>query len=553
MKPTIWMLAFESKPLVKIGGLGEVPFNLADQLSQEGYKTYIVMPSHGRSLGEKPRAKISINGVEYRVYVLRHRRIEYIVVDGGALSDREVYGPRLIDKTVEYARILPLLLEEKTSLGIREPDIIHAHDWHSVLGLLAVKLYYHEKALRKAFFYHIHLVSKQVFSPQTLASANIDLDVEHYVRFNGSPVKITVREALEKAQWHADRLGGIEADRLITVSRAYLREDPKGVLNTLGWDLEAKSRVVYNGTDWRYPKILELVLRQHGHKIREYLGLRGEEKPSRDDLRKYLLLKALGELPSHEPVVPDPRIEEYLFEKTSPPFHEGLKLYPFYEDGVLVLMTGRISRQKGVDMLVEAVSWSIKRLGDLRFLFFLLPVWGSRDLVDMLLDLSHNYPDHVRIVFGKAPSIYGLAHVAGDLFIAPSRWEPFGIMALEAMATGNIVVAARTGGLKETVLDVREHGVKGTGILFEPGDPYELASSIVDMGLIVKASRSRFRSMYLDMIRDEKLRELALRYPKLVERVRGSGIRRVESTFTWKHSARMLLRVYGEIYSITRE
>ncbi len=549
MKPTIWMLTFESKPIVKIGGLGEVPYNLADQLSQQGYKTYIVMPSHGRVLGEKPRAKITINNTVYEVYVKRYRKIEYILIGGGTLSDKEVYGPRLLDKTVEYARVLPNLVKEKTVLEIREPDIVHAHDWHSVLGLLSIKLFYNEKSLEKAFFYHIHLLSKQILDEKTVEAAGIGLDREHYIRFNDGRLKMTVREALEKARWHVDRLGGIEADRLITVSNAYLREDPNGVLNTLGWDLEAKSRVVYNGTDWRYPKILDLVLRQHLPRIKEFLGIK--DKPSRDHLRKYLLLKALGELPSHEPVVPDPRIEEYLLERVKPPFKEDLKTHSFYEDGILVLMTGRISRQKGVDLLLDTVPWSIKRLGDLRFLFFLLPVWGSRELVDGLVDLVHDYPDHVRIVFGKAPSVYGLAHVAGDLFIAPSRWEPFGIMALEAMATGNIVLAARTGGLKETVLDIRGHGVKGTGLLFEPGDPYELAQSLVDMALIVKASRSRFRDQYLDMVADDKLRELALRYPKLVDRVRGACIRRVESGFTWRHSVRMLLRVYGEIYSIT--
>ncbi len=549
MKQSIWMLAFESKPIVKIGGLGEVPYNLADQLSQEGYKAYIVMPSHGRVLGEKPRAKILLDRVEYSVYSIRYKRIEYILVDGGALSDREVYGPRLLDKTIEYARILPAIIQQATVLGVREPDIIHAHDWHTVLGLLAVKLYYGDKSLSKAFFYHIHLLSKQVLSREVVERAGIRLDAKHYIRENHSTTKITVREALEKAHWHADRLGGIEADRLITVSESYLREDPRGVLNTLGWDLEAKSRIVYNGTDWRYPKILDLTLRQHGKKIRELLGIEG--KPDRNSLRKYLLLKALGELPSHEPVVPDSRIAEYIAEKAKPPLHKDLKTDAFYEDGVLVLMTGRISRQKGVDLLLDAIPWSIKRLGDLRFLFFLLPVWGSRELVDQLLQLVYDYPDHVRIVFGKAPSVYGLAHVAGDLFIAPSRWEPFGIMALEAMATGNIVIASRTGGLKETILDVREHGVKGTGILVDPGDPYDLAAHIVDMSYIVKASRSKYREQYLDLVGDEKLRELAYKYPKLIERLRGSAIRRVESGFTWKHSVRRLLRIYGEIYSIT--
>jgi glycosyltransferase involved in cell wall biosynthesis len=64
-----------------------------------------------------------------------------------------------------------------------------------------------------------------------------------------------------------------------------------------------------------------------------------------------------------------------------------------------------------------------------------------------------------------------LLHTAGCVVI-PSLYEPFGIVALEAMAAGAPTVAARTGGLAEILADT------DAGLLFEPGDPNDLADQL---------------------------------------------------------------------------
>ena len=59
-----------------------------------------------------------------------------------------------------------------------------------------------------------------------------------------------------------------------------------------------------------------------------------------------------------------------------------------------------------------------------------------------------------------------------DVFAFPSRWEPFGLAALEAMSLGLPVVASRVGGLPEFITDERE------GLLVPPGDPVALAAAL---------------------------------------------------------------------------
>ena len=541
---TVWMLAFESKPLVKIGGLGEVPPSISRELVKLGYKVYIAIPSHGIILKGKVKEVEEVEDVKIGLY--RWGKVDFIVIGGGVLEDEEVYGPRLVDKVVAYARSIRNILDKISKLKIREPDIIHAHDWHSVLALVATKTYYEEKGPSdKKYVYQIHLTSNFTYTRELFEKAGISLDTVHKVLLPEGYAKITVEEVLKHSNGLADKLGALEADRLVTVSNAYLCDSVRGVKGVVGEELLFKARIVYNGTDWRYNRILASVFKNYGEKIREFTG---KDKPSRSDMRRYLLLRALGELGENEPIIPDPKAKEYIASIVRPPFKKNLKIDPFYEDGVLVLNTGRIATQKGVDILVEAIKIAVKRNGYLRFLLFELPVWSQREYIDELVEVAHNYPDNVRVVFGYAPSIYQFAHIAADIYVAPSRWEPFGITALEAMVTGNPVVASRVGGFTETILDIREHGVKGTGILVEPENPYELASYINDLARMVLAYEHPNPWMHIDRIEDYKLRRIVEENPKAIKRIRGSCIHRVESLFTWRNSAQQLDSVYRELF-----
>lgn len=539
------MITFESIPVVKVGGLAEVPANLASELARKGWNTAVVVPAHGQ-LHERSAEKIAeVNsqGTRFNVGTLEWKGVRYVVVSGGVLSEGNVYAASTMEaKIAQFAAVVAALVKNPELVGLSKPDVAHFHDWHSVPALLALR-HALEGDKEPRLVFHVHLLVRGRLSGELLMNAGVPLDWEHFVILGSKRKRVTVAEALQYSGGIAEKLGALEAHRVITVSKAYLSEE---LAPFLGSELSGKARVVYNGSSWRYGDVLREVLEKHGERLKS-LGI--ELPPSRRVLRRYFLLHALGKLEGGEPWIPDERTAEKLREAASPPLLGNLHVEAFDYDGPLVITTGRVSRQKGFDVLSEAVPLVLRDLGNVRFVFLVIPVWGSEDLSLQLLDLCREYPDNVRVIFGQAPSVYRLAHLAADVFAAPSRREPFGIMALEAMSTGIPVVASRVGGLSETVLDIREHGYSGTGFLVDPGDPYDLAEKIRDLAAFMEASSTGQLDMYANKIEDKKLRAMLEEYPDSGEILRKSCIERVETYFTWEASARMAEDVYLEILS----
>ena len=135
----------------------------------------------------------------------------------------------------------------------------------------------------------------------------------------------------------------------------------------------------------------------------------------------------------------------------------------------LVVAWGRVQYEKGFQVLATAIAKLRHRIPDLRCVIagrgsYLPELQLQTDLegVGDLVHLAGFVPDD---------ELHALLHRAGCAVI-PSLYEPFGIVALEAMAAGAPLVAARTGGLAEIV--------DGTdaALLFEPGNSTQLADAI---------------------------------------------------------------------------
>ncbi len=126
-----------------------------------------------------------------------------------------------------------------------------------------------------------------------------------------------------------------------------------------------------------------------------------------------------------------------------------------------LLFVGRFDRQKGVDLLLDAFK-SIESEG---FELTLIgePVVGTESPV---------IPKSVTYLGWQSAAGVQDAIQKSDILVVPSRWEGFGLVAVEAMRAGRPVVAARVGGLAEVVVD----GV--TGALFEPGNLGSLIRAI---------------------------------------------------------------------------
>jgi starch synthase len=133
-----------------------------------------------------------------------------------------------------------------------------------------------------------------------------------------------------------------------------------------------------------------------------------------------------------------------------------------------VIFVGRITRQKGVPVLLRAAAHLDPGAQ-------LVLCAGQADTPELLAEVTALVEDLPRVTWipkmlAKREVIQLLTHAA--VFACPSLYEPLGIVNLEAMACGTAVVGSRTGGIPEVVAE----GV--TGLLVEPDDPAALASAL---------------------------------------------------------------------------
>lgn len=136
----------------------------------------------------------------------------------------------------------------------------------------------------------------------------------------------------------------------------------------------------------------------------------------------------------------------------------------------IVLYVGRHVYEKGIDLLLSAAPKILQNRPQTKFI-----IAGKGPLHDELKKQAWDMGLGEKVLFPgfiddlERNSLYRLAEVA----VFPSRYEPFGIVALEAMAGGAPVVVSDVGGFKETV----EHGKNG--LSFYSGDANSLADSIL--------------------------------------------------------------------------
>lgn len=176
----------------------------------------------------------------------------------------------------------------------------------------------------------------------------------------------------------------------------------------------------------------------------------------------------------------------------------------------LVFFLGRLVHEKGVHVLLDAVPRVLQRHRGTRFV-----IAGEGPLRGELEARAHGLgiASHVTF-FGYADDDDRDRFLrSSQAAVFPSLYEPFGIVALEAMAAGTPVVVGRTGGFAEIVADGRN------GLHAEPGDAVSLADRVV--------------SLLEDTDQAEKLRQEALRD--------------VRERYTWTSIAEQTAGVYEDV------
>ncbi len=175
---------------------------------------------------------------------------------------------------------------------------------------------------------------------------------------------------------------------------------------------------------------------------------------------------------------------------------------------VICVAAGRIAAEKAPILLLDAFRRASEQCPRLR-----LKLFGDGDLMPAVHDYLRAFglSDRVQL-FGFQPNDVVLEHLRGAaIFLQHSWWEGLGVAILEAMAHALPVVATRTGGILETVVDGE------TGCLVEPGDSAAMADRIVALA----------------------------RDPDLRNRLGAAGWARAREHYTWERERSELLRILG--------
>jgi glycogen synthase len=159
----------------------------------------------------------------------------------------------------------------------------------------------------------------------------------------------------------------------------------------------------------------------------------------------------------------------------------------------MVLFAGRLEYEKGVQTVLRALRRVRAEVGPTRFFIAGVGTY-SDELRRQVRELGLRH--HVRFTGFLEDHELRLHYAAADVAVAPSIYEPFGLVAVEAMACGTPVVVGDTGGLREIVSG-------GTGLSFTPQDEDELARELIrvleDQDLarrLVERGRERIVSRY---------------------------------------------------------
>lgn len=186
----------------------------------------------------------------------------------------------------------------------------------------------------------------------------------------------------------------------------------------------------------------------------------------------------------------------------------------------IILQLGRMVPRKGVDNVIEALAFLIRRFGQpVR----LLVVGGDSDIPDRRLtpELGRlenvakraGVEDMVSFAGRRARNMLRYYYSAADVFVSTPWYEPFGMTVVEAMACGTPVIGSNVGGIKYTVADGE------TGFLVDPKDPQQLAN--------------RLEELFTNA--------------ELMERFSIQAIHRANQLFTWEKVCQMLEDVYAEV------
>ncbi|MEM6972390.1 MAG: glycogen synthase GlgA [Pseudomonadota bacterium] len=447
----VLIAASECVPLVKTGGLADVIGALPAALAGEGTEARVILPGYpavlsrigaeplgkaggATDLGAAPGLDTAVSGPA-RLLAARVGELDLFVLDAPERFSREggLYetgGRDWPDNAERFAALSQAaagVAQDGVTLGdgtTWRPDVLHANDWQTGLAPIYAALRAAPSTARRVpSVLTIHNISYQGLMDAALAP-HLGLPPAGF----GQGWEFHGRLGFLKG-------GLMVADRITTVSPGYARE---------------------------------ILTPEFG------MGLEGVLK-SRETVLSGILNGADTAVwdPATDAAITSPFDATDLAGKTAcrDALLQEFGLEP--GDGPLVGLVSRLTWQKGIDLLVEALPRLLSRGGRLAVLGS-----GETGLETALRNASHAYRGQVGVRIGYDEALSHRIFAGSDAVAVPSRFEPCGLTQLYALRYGALPVVARTGGLGDTVIDATPAALmsrSATGFVHTPGDADSLA------------------------------------------------------------------------------
>ncbi len=484
----ILFAASEANPIVKVGGIADVVGSLSREIGQAGHDVRIVIPFYGflkqKNFFKKASFKIALGRQQEKVEIWetslpggKRNTTVYLVKSDRYFLEQEAYLPQR-----EFSHLSRFLFFSKAVTEMFEavdwtPETVHCHDWHTGTIPLFLKIKRKEKKRIKTLFTIHNLLIQGRWNRSQVVNF-LDL------RENKIP-SLMETSGPGGNEFNTMQQAILNADLINAVSPTYAKEIKTDPEYARGLDKAIRQREkditgILNGIDQNLfnPRTNQDITRNYSFKTIDIKGI------NKTELQKSAGLEIKGDAP-------------------------------------LLAMISRLDTQKGVDLVCRAAGRIVENGGQLVFLGR-----GEAEYENMLRKIPQDYPGRAAVYLRFDAALAQRIYAGADVFLMPSLFEPCGLTQLIAMRYGTIPLVRKTGGLADTVEDVkiREGGlfrreIKGTGFVFEK---YSLSDFLtaLDRAFNVYARPDLWRKLQKNaMLQDFSWRKSAKKYLKLYKKL----------------------------------
>src|SRR5579863_190421 len=473
-------VASEVFPLVKTGGLADVVGALPGALAGESVRMMTLVPGYPAVMAKLGKAEQALRcddlfGGPAQVLAAKAGALELLVLDAPHFFSRTgglYIGPDGVDWPDNALRFAALARAGADiaagAIGAFTPDVIHAHDWQAALAPAYLR---YDGGRRPGSILTVHNLAFQGSYPASILGAI------------GLPPQAMSVDGVEYYGNVGYLKAGLQfADRITTVSPTYAREI---MTPEFGMGLDG-------------------LIRYRANVVSGILNGIDEEVWN----------------PATDAHLPQPfaaqRIDQRSRNKTVLQKRMDLAVRP---EAPLFGIVTRISLQKGLDLLIEALPDLVAAGGQLALLGS-----GERSLEEGFAEAAQKHAGAVGCIFAYDEGLAHLIQGGSDFILVPSRFEPCGLTQLCALRYGAIPVVARVGGLADTIVDANEAALMAgvaTGVQFAPPATVELTGAIGRANTLFQDQASVRRTRLNGMRADVSWRGPAKRYAALYHEIAG--------------------------------